>query len=70
MTHAQESEPATSILSDRVEGLMRRVKELEDTVHYLSNTLATHGVLNTTEAGVARRMHDEGCMIRRETGDR
>jgi hypothetical protein len=63
MTNAQDSEPT-------VKGLMQRVKELEDTVLYLSNTLAMHGVLTTAEAGVARRMHDEGRMIRRETGGR
>jgi hypothetical protein len=42
------------------EALRLRVKKLEDTVLYLSNTLAMHGIINQTEASVARRMYDQG----------
>jgi hypothetical protein len=51
---------------DPNEALRLRVKELEDTVLYLSNTLALHGLIDRTEASVARRMHDQA---RRLGGD-
>lgn len=62
-------EEARELLEQRVEGFVARIKELEDTVLYLSNTLRMHGILNGTEASVALRMYDVGRAIRRETGD-
>lgn len=43
---------------DELEALRLRVKELEDTVLYLSNTLAAHGLINPVEAKPARDMYD------------
>jgi thioredoxin-like negative regulator of GroEL len=53
----------------RIDGLMQRVRSLEETVLYLSNTLAAHGILNEAEASTANRMYREGLSIRRESGD-
>ena len=54
-------EPITP--EEQIDNLKQRVQQLEDTVHYLSNTLATHGILNETEAFVAKRMRREGQEI-------
>lgn len=53
----------------RIEGLLTRVRELEETVLYLAQALQQHGVLTETEASVAVRMHDQGRVIRRETNN-
>lgn len=53
----------------RIEGLMQRVRQLEETVLYLSNTLHLRGVIEEAEASAATRMYREGLMTRRETGD-
>jgi hypothetical protein len=53
----------------RIDGLLTRVRELEETVLYLAKTLEQHGVLSETEASVAVRMHDQGRAIRRETNN-
>jgi hypothetical protein len=53
----------------RIEGLLQRVKTLEETVLYLSNTLALHGILNEAEASTATRMYREALAVRRDTGD-
>lgn len=55
---------------DELEALRSRMKELEDTVLYLSNTLAMYGMLNSTEAGVARRMYDQAQQVEAEGGRR
>lgn len=79
MTHAQEPEPAISDrLADRLarrerernEGLQQRVRELEETVHYLYKTLQMHGLLTDTEASVGDRMCQRNEAIRRQTGAR
>lgn len=41
-----------------IEALRRRVRELEDTVHYLAQTLAIRGVISQIEADSARRMYE------------
>jgi hypothetical protein len=48
---------------EQIDNLKQRVQHLEDTVHYLSNTLAIHGILNATEASVAKTMRREGQEI-------
>jgi hypothetical protein len=53
-----------------LDSLRSRVKELEDAVLYLSNTLAMHGLIDSTEAGVARRMYDSAQQAEREAGRR
>ncbi|MEU0783517.1 hypothetical protein ABZ341_18325 [Streptomyces sp. NPDC006173] len=55
--------------AERLDGLLQRVRELEETVHYLSNTLAMHGILNDTEKSVADRMYRGNRIIRSATGD-
>jgi hypothetical protein len=45
---------------EQIDNLKQRVQHLEDTVHYLSNTLAMHGILNETEASVAKKMRRDG----------
>lgn len=55
---------------DELEALRRRVKELEDTVLYLSNTLVMHGLLEPTEGQAARRMYDQAAQVEREGGRR
>lgn len=55
---------------EELEALRLRVKELEDTVLYLSNTLAVKGLLDPTEAQAARRMYDQAQQVARETGRR
>ena len=42
------------------EALRLRVKELEDTVLYLSNTLMANGAISQVEATVARHMYEKG----------
>lgn len=54
-------EPITP--EEQIDNLKQRVQQLEDTVHYLSSTLAIHGILNETEASVAKRMRREGQEI-------
>lgn len=44
--------------TSEVEALRLRVRELEDTVHYLAQTLAQHGVISQAEADIARRMYN------------
>lgn len=44
---------------EQIDNLKQRVQQLEDTVHYLSQTLAIHGILNTAEASVAKTMRRE-----------
>jgi hypothetical protein len=61
LQQSSEADPvADSVEKQRaeIEGLRRRVRELEDTVHYLAQTLAQHDVISQTEADVARRMYD------------
>lgn len=58
---SQRPEPITP--EEQIDNLKQRVQQLEDTVHYLSQTLAIHGVLNETEAFVAKRMRREGQEI-------
>lgn len=48
---------------EQVEYLRQRIQRLEDTVLYLSNTLAMHGLINDTEAGVARGMRREAQRV-------
>lgn len=48
---------------EQIDNLKQRVQQLEDTVHYLSNTLAMHGILNTAEASVAKTMRREGQAV-------
>lgn len=55
---------------EELEALRLRVKELEDTVLYLSNTLAVKGLLDPAEAQTARRMYDQAQQVARETGRR
>jgi hypothetical protein len=55
---------------DELEALRTRVKELEDTVLYLSNTLAVHGLIDPVEAKAARRMYDQAQQIEAEGGRR
>ncbi|MFE4818660.1 hypothetical protein ACFRFU_19935 [Streptomyces sp. NPDC056704] len=50
-------------MSDEMEALRARVKELEDALLYLSNTLAMHGIINQTEAKAARRMYDQAQQV-------
>ena len=57
-THAKEQ-----IMNDEIEVLRQRVKELEDTVLYLSNTLALHGIFSPAEASTAQRMHENAAWI-------
>lgn len=45
---------------EQIDNLKQRVQQLEDTVHYLSNTLAMHGILNETEASAAKKMRRDG----------
>jgi hypothetical protein len=49
-----------------MEALRQRVKELEDAVLYLSNTLAMNGLINSTEAGVARQMYGQPRQLREQ----
>lgn len=53
----------------RIDGLLTRVRELEETVLYLAKTLQQRGLLNETEASVAVRMYEQGRDIRRETNN-
>ena len=55
---------------DDVEALRQRVKELEDTVLYLSNTLVMRGILEPVEGQAARRMYDQAGQVEREGGRR
>jgi uncharacterized protein YktB (UPF0637 family) len=55
---------------ERIEGLQARVRELEETVHYLFKTLQQHGVIDDTVASVGDRMYAQGRDIRRQTGTR
>lgn len=48
---------------EQIDNLKQRVQQLEDTVHYLSQTLAIHGILNEAEAGVAKKMRRDGQEI-------
>jgi hypothetical protein len=48
---------------EQIDHLKQRVQQLEDTVHYLSNTLVIHGILNETEASVAKKMRRDGQEI-------
>lgn len=54
----------------RIELLEQRVAELEETVHYLFNTLGIRGALTDTEVGVGRRMLDSARKGRAEAGSR
>ncbi len=51
----------------QIDRLERRVKELEDTLLYLSNTLAMNGLISEGEASVARRMYGEARELREPT---
>jgi hypothetical protein len=53
----------------RIEGLLTCVRELEETVLYLAQSLKQHGLLSETEASVAVRMYEQGRDIRRETNN-
>lgn len=55
---------------EELEALRLRVKELEDTVLYLSNTLAMHGLIDPVEAKAARRMYDQAQQVALEAGRR
>ncbi|WP_435279304.1 hypothetical protein [Streptomyces sp. 1222.5] len=55
---------------DELEALRQRVKELEDTVLYLSNTLVMHGILDPVEGQAARQMYDQAGQVEREGGRR
>ncbi|KND45349.1 hypothetical protein [Streptomyces stelliscabiei] len=55
--------PAPITPEEQIDNLKQRVQQLEDTVHYLSNTLAIHGILNEAEASVAKKMRREGQEI-------
>jgi hypothetical protein len=53
-----------------LDALRARVKELEDTVLYLSNTLAMNGLIDPAEAKAARRMYDQAQQAEAEAGRR
>jgi hypothetical protein len=53
----------------RIDGLLVRVRELEETVPYLAKTLQQRGLLDESEASVAARMYEQGRDIRRETNN-
>jgi hypothetical protein len=53
----------------RIDGLLVRVRELEETVLYLAKTLQQRGLLDESEASVAARMYEQGRDIRRETNN-
>lgn len=55
--------PAPITPEEQIDNLKQRVQQLEDTVHYLSQTLAIHGILNETEASVAKKMRRDGQEI-------
>jgi len=55
---------------DEVDALRARVKELEDALLYLSNTLAMHGLLAPVEAKPARDMYDRARQVEAEGGRR
>jgi hypothetical protein len=59
-------EQSTDERDAEMEALRQRVKELEDTVLYLSNTLAMNGLINSTEAGVARQMYGQARDLREQ----
>jgi hypothetical protein len=48
---------------EQIDNLKQRMQQLEDAVSYLSSTLAMHGILNETEASVARKMRRDGQEI-------
>jgi hypothetical protein len=54
-------EPITP--EEQIDNLKQRVQQLEDTVSYLSSTLAMHGILNDAEASVAKTMRRKGQEI-------
>lgn len=56
-------QPTPITPEEQIDNLKQRVQQLEDTVHYLSNTLAIHGILNETEASVAKKMRRDGQEI-------
>jgi len=58
---SEQPDPITP--EEQIDNLKQRVQQLEDTVHYLSNTLAMHGILNETEASVAKKMRRDGQAI-------
>jgi hypothetical protein len=58
---SEQPDPITP--EEQIDNLKQRVQQLEDTVHYLSSTLAMHGVLNKTEASVAKKMRRDGQEI-------
>lgn len=53
-------QPAPITPEEQIDNLKQRVQQLEDTVHYLSSTLAMHGILNEAEASVAKKMRRDG----------
>jgi hypothetical protein len=55
--------PAPITPEEQIDNLKQRVQQLEDTVHYLSQTLAIHGILNEAEASVAKKMRRDGQEI-------
>ena len=55
---------------DEVDALRARVKDLEDALLYLSNTLAMHGLLTPVEAQSARNMYDRARQVEAEGGRR
>lgn len=79
MTHAQGPEPTADSIMQRHrerqverereinQGLQQRVRELEETVHYLYKTLEMRGLLNGAEASVGSRMYERNETIRRQT---
>lgn len=56
-------QPTPITPEEQIDNLKQRVQQLEDTVHYLSNTLAIHGILNDAEASVAKKMRRDGQEI-------
>ncbi|MDX2757847.1 hypothetical protein PV729_45320 [Streptomyces europaeiscabiei] len=56
-------QPVPITPEEQIDNLKQRVQQLEDTVHYLSNTLAIHGILNEAEASVAKKMRRDGQEI-------
>ncbi|MGW0575138.1 hypothetical protein ACWD25_04030 [Streptomyces sp. NPDC002920] len=56
-------QPTPITPEEQIDNLKQRVQQLEDAVHYLSNTLAMHGILNEAEASVAKTMRRDGQAI-------
>lgn len=57
-------------MDDELEALRLRVRELEATVLYLSNTLAAHGLIGSAEAKPARDMYDRARQAESKGGRR